>query len=54
MKLTVASVLSLIGAAAAATTGPYSIGASTSGYEVGVLNSTIICNVTSTGLNLKN
>ncbi|KAK0542665.1 hypothetical protein OC846_002617 [Tilletia horrida] len=54
MKLTVASVLSLISAAAAATTGPYSIGAATSGYEIGVLNATILCNVSSTGLNLKN
>ncbi|KAE8215955.1 hypothetical protein CF327_g857 [Tilletia walkeri] len=54
MQLTVASVLAMIGAAAAATTGPYSIGAATSGYELGVLNSTIFCNVSSTGLNLKN
>ncbi|KAE8217108.1 hypothetical protein CF319_g8728 [Tilletia indica] len=54
MQLTIASVLSLIGAAAAATTGPYSIGAAASGRELGVLNSTIFCNVSSTGLNLKN
>ncbi|CAD6968980.1 unnamed protein product [Tilletia controversa] len=54
MQLTVAAVLSLIGAAAAATTGPFSVGAATSGYEIGVLNSTLLCNVTSTGLNLKN
>ncbi|KAL9936127.1 hypothetical protein V8E36_004969 [Tilletia maclaganii] len=54
MKLTVASVLALAGAASAATDGPYSIGASPSGFETGVLNATLICNVTSTGLNLKN
>ncbi|KAK0526086.1 hypothetical protein OC834_004931 [Tilletia horrida] len=54
MKLTVASVLSLVGAAAAATDGPFSIGAAASGFEIGVLNTTILCNVTSTGLNLKN
>ncbi|KAK0521013.1 hypothetical protein OC834_006820 [Tilletia horrida] len=54
MKLTIASVLSLIGAAAAATDGPFSIGAAASGFETGVLNSTILCNVSSTGLNLKN
>ncbi|KAK0536820.1 hypothetical protein OC834_000968 [Tilletia horrida] len=54
MKLTIASVLSLIGVAAAATNGPFSIGPATSGFEKGVLNTTLSCNVSSTGLNLKN
>ncbi|KAK0558941.1 hypothetical protein OC844_004763 [Tilletia horrida] len=54
MKLTIASVLSLIGAAFAATDGPYSIGPSPAGFETGVLNATLFCNVSSTGLNLKN
>ncbi|KAK0548477.1 hypothetical protein OC845_003554 [Tilletia horrida] len=54
MKFTLATALSLAGLAAAATDGPYSIGAATSGFEKGVLNTTLVCNVTSTGLNLKN
>ncbi|KAK0542387.1 hypothetical protein OC845_006644, partial [Tilletia horrida] len=54
MKFTLATALSLAGLAAAATDGPYSVGAATSGFETGVLNSTILCNVSSTGLNLKN
>ncbi|CAD6908573.1 unnamed protein product [Tilletia controversa] len=54
MKFAIASVLALAGAASAATNGPFSIGAATSGFEKGSLNSTLICNVTSTGLNLKN
>ncbi|KAK0554016.1 hypothetical protein OC846_002301 [Tilletia horrida] len=55
MKFTLATALSLAGyAAAAATNGPYAVGAATSGFETGVLNSTILCNVSSTGLNLKN
>ncbi|KAL9936128.1 hypothetical protein V8E36_004970, partial [Tilletia maclaganii] len=54
MKLTVASVLALAGASFAQTNGPASIGAVSSGFETGVLNATIFCNVTSTGLNLKN
>ncbi|KAK0555608.1 hypothetical protein OC861_000162 [Tilletia horrida] len=54
MKLSVASVLALAGSALAATNGPYSIGASSSGFEKGVLNTTLTCNVASTGLNLKN
>ncbi|CAD6886743.1 unnamed protein product [Tilletia laevis] len=54
MKFTLASTLALVGAAAAATEGPYSIGAAPAGTEVGILNSTLLCNVSSTGLNLKN
>ncbi|KAL9939043.1 hypothetical protein V8E36_001856 [Tilletia maclaganii] len=54
MKLSIASVLALISAAAAQTTGPYTVGAAASGAEIGALNATIFCNVTSTGLNLKN
>ncbi|KAK0554017.1 hypothetical protein OC846_002302 [Tilletia horrida] len=54
MKFTLATALSLAGLAAAATNGPYAVGAATSGFETGVLNSTILCNVSSTGLNLKN
>ncbi|KAL9935269.1 hypothetical protein V8E36_005617 [Tilletia maclaganii] len=54
MKFTVASVLGLAAIASAATSGPYSIGASSSGQEKGVLNTTLTCNVASTGLNLKN
>ncbi|KAE8227206.1 hypothetical protein CF319_g318 [Tilletia indica] len=53
MKFSLASVLALAGAASAATSGPYSIGASASGSEKGVLNTTLLCNVASTGLNLK-
>ncbi|KAE8266418.1 hypothetical protein A4X09_0g5929 [Tilletia walkeri] len=54
MKFTLASTLALVGAVSAATDGPYSIGAATAGTEIGVLNSTLFCNVSSTGLNLKN
>ncbi|KAE8234071.1 hypothetical protein CF326_g885 [Tilletia indica] len=54
MKFTLASTLALVGAVSAATDGPYSIGASPAGTEIGVLNSTLFCNVSSTGLNLKN
>ncbi|KAK0529335.1 hypothetical protein OC834_003678 [Tilletia horrida] len=54
MKFSLAAVLALAGAAAAATDGPYSIGAADSGFEKGVLNTTLVCNVASTGLNLKN
>ncbi|KAK0544483.1 hypothetical protein OC846_006052 [Tilletia horrida] len=54
MKATFGSLLALVGAAVAATDGPYSIGAVSAGFETGVLNSTILCNVSSTGLNLKN
>ncbi|KAL9936134.1 hypothetical protein V8E36_004976 [Tilletia maclaganii] len=54
MKLTFASVLALVGAATAQTNGPFSIGPAAVGFEKGTLNATLICNVTSTGLNLKN
>ncbi|KAE8240885.1 hypothetical protein A4X03_0g8274, partial [Tilletia caries] len=54
MKLALASSLALVGAASAATSGPYNLGVSNSGFETGVLNATLLCNVTSTGLNLKN
>ncbi|CAD6887861.1 unnamed protein product [Tilletia controversa] len=54
MKFALASALALVGAASAATNGPYAIGASAAGSEKGVLNTTLTCNVQSTGLNLKN
>ncbi|KAK0548483.1 hypothetical protein OC861_001662 [Tilletia horrida] len=50
MKLTVASVLALAGAASAATDGPYGIGAAPAGFIKGVLNTTITCNITALGV----
>ncbi|KAE8208207.1 hypothetical protein CF327_g7149 [Tilletia walkeri] len=49
-----AALLALVGSVTAATNGPFSIGVASSGFEKGVLNSTLSCNVSSTGLNLKN
>ncbi|KAK0548042.1 hypothetical protein OC861_005101 [Tilletia horrida] len=51
MKLTVASVLALASAAAAAgTDGPYHIGAAPAGFIKGVLNTTLNCNITALGI----
>ncbi|KAE8227568.1 hypothetical protein CF326_g7535, partial [Tilletia indica] len=49
-----AALLALVGSVTAVTNGPFSIGVASSGFEKGVLNSTLSCNVSSTGLNLKN
>ncbi|KAK0568733.1 hypothetical protein OC861_001661 [Tilletia horrida] len=50
MKLTIASVLALAGAASAATDGPYGIGAAPAGFIKGVLNTTLNCNITALGI----
>ncbi|KAK0536824.1 hypothetical protein OC834_000964 [Tilletia horrida] len=50
MKLTVASVLALAGAASALTDGPYGVGQAPAGFLKGVLNTTITCNISALGI----
>ncbi|CAD6886748.1 unnamed protein product [Tilletia laevis] len=50
MKLTVASVLALVGAVSAATDGPYGLGQAPSGFIKGVLNTSLSCNISALGI----
>ncbi|KAK0544671.1 hypothetical protein OC846_005974 [Tilletia horrida] len=53
MKLLLGSVLALASSTLAITNGPYNIGASSSGFETAVLNTTIFCNVSFSGLKMR-